>query len=78
MIRAGEAARWNDLASKRSKAALHAVANDSPPDLFGDGEADAHARVLILAVADEQDETGGSYALAAIGGDEVRALADRG
>ena len=65
-----------DFAGERAEAALHAVADDRVADLLGDGEADAHRRVRVLAVADEQDEAGHGRALAAVGGEEVRALAE--
>ena len=67
----------DDFAGERAEAPLHAVADDRAADLLGDGEADAHRGVAILAVADEQDEAGRGCALAAVGGEEIRALADR-
>src|SRR5690348_14673347 len=49
MVGAGDALGGHDLASERAETALHAVANHGAPDLLGDGEADAHHRVRILA-----------------------------
>ena len=43
-------------------------------DLFGDGETDAHCRVRILAVADQQNEAWSGRALAGVRGEEIRAL----
>ena len=63
------------FAGERAEAALHAVADDRVADLLGDGEADAHRRVAVVARADEQDEAGHGRALAAVGGKEIRALA---
>ena len=77
MVRAGNALRWHQFAGERSKAALHSVPNDGAADLLRDGETDAHPRIVILAIADEQDEAGGCGAKAAVGGKEVRALLDR-
>ena len=57
-----------------TKPALHPVADDRISDLLRDGEADADRRVVIAARADEQDETGHGGALAAVGGEEIRAL----
>jgi hypothetical protein len=77
MIGAGNAMIGQGCASEGAEAALHPVANDRVADLFGDGEADAHGRIVIAARADEQDETGHGGAPAAVGGEEVRAFADR-
>ena len=65
----------SDLAGERAEAALHAVAHDGVADLLGDGEADAHRRIAVRAVADEQDEAGHRRAPAAVRGEEIRALA---
>ena len=77
MVGAGNALCRDDLAGERAEAALHPVADDRTADLLGDGEADAHRRIRILAVADEQDEAGHRRAQAAVGGEEIRALRDR-
>ena len=63
----------NDLAGQRTKTPLHAVADHGAADLARDGEADAHRRVHVLAVADEKDEAGRRRALAGIGGKEIGA-----
>src|SRR6185369_16115723 len=77
MVGAGETPGRNDLAGERPEAPLHAVADDRSADLFRYREADAHRRVRILAVADEQDEAGSGHAPAGVGSEEVRALPDR-
>jgi len=76
MVGAGKTLFGYELARQRAKAPLHAVADDGAADLLGNCEADAHRWVRILAVADEQDETGHRRAQAAVRGDEVRALLD--
>jgi hypothetical protein len=78
MIRAGKAFARHKLAGERPEATLHAVADDSAADLLGDSEADTHLRIAILAVADEQDETGRARPQPAIRGEKVRSLLDRG
>jgi hypothetical protein len=77
MIRAGNALGWNDLAGKRPEAPFHAVTHDGAADLLGDREADSHRSIRILPISDEQDEPGGSRALAGVCRDEVGALLDR-
>ena len=67
----------HDLARKRAEAPLHAVADDGAADLLGDGEADAHWRIAVVAVSDEQDEAGHGGAPAGVRGEEIRALAER-
>jgi hypothetical protein len=74
MVGAPNALGRDDLARKRPEAPLHAVADDRAANLFGDGEADAHRRIRILAVADEQDEAGRGRALARVRGKKVGAL----
>ena len=54
----GKPSVGSDFARKVAQAALHPVADHGTADLLGDGEADAHRRVVIAAVADEQDESG--------------------
>ncbi len=65
----------HDLTRKRAEPPLHPVADDRAADFLGDREADADGRVRVLAITDEQDETGRGSALAAVGGNEVGALA---
>jgi hypothetical protein len=77
VVGAGNAISRDDLASERSKAPLHPVAHDGSADFFGDCETDAHRGVAILALADQQNESGRGRPLAAVGRDEVRALAER-
>jgi hypothetical protein len=74
MIRAGKAFGRHNLTGKRAEAALHPVADHRSADLFGDGETDAHCRVRILAVADQQNEAWSGRALAGVRGEEIRAL----
>ena len=77
MIGAGQASRGDQFTGQCAEAPLHPVADDRAADLLGDGEADAHRGVRILAVADEEQEAGCGNALAAVGGDEIRALGER-
>ncbi len=77
VVGTGDAVSRNNLAGELAEAALHAVAHDCAADLLGDGEADAHRRVRILAVADEEDEAGGGHAPAAVRGEEIGAFLDR-
>src|SRR5690242_1406621 len=74
MVGSSKALGGDDLARERTEAPLHPVADDGAADLLGDGEADPHARILVIAVADEQDEPGHRCAQAAVGGKKVRAL----
>src|SRR5215217_660889 len=73
MIGARKALWRYDLARESAEAPLHPVAHDRAADFLGDGEADAHRVVRILAVADEQDEAWRGHAPAAVGGNEVGA-----
>ena len=77
MIRARDAFSGNDLAGESAETALHAIANHCTADLLGDGEADPNCRIGILAIADEQDETGCRRAPAGIRRDEVGAPLER-
>ena len=77
MIGAGNSMFWQRFAGEGAKAALHPVADDRIADLLGDGEADAHRHNDIAARADEQDKAGHGGALAAVGGEEIRALGER-
>jgi hypothetical protein len=65
------------FAGEGAETALHPVADDRVADLLGDREADAHRHFVIAARTDEQDEAGHGRALAAVGGEEIRALGDR-
>ena len=64
------------FAGERAEAPLHAVADDGVADFLGDGDAGAHLRVVVAAVADEEHEAGGRRAPAGVGGEEVGALLD--
>jgi hypothetical protein len=78
MIGARKTVGGQDLASEGAETALHPIANDRATNLLGDGETDPNPRILVLAVQNEQDETGRGGAQAAIRGKEVSALLDRG
>jgi hypothetical protein len=75
MIGAGHPIAGQELAGEGAEAALHAVADHGPADLLGDGEADADRGIGVLTVADEKDEARHGRAPAAVGGEEIRALA---
>ena len=77
MIGAWNAAAGQDFAGEGAEAALHAIPHDRAADLLGDGEADPHPQIAILAVADEQHESGRARAQPGVGGKEVRAFLDR-
>jgi hypothetical protein len=77
MIGSSEAFDGKDLAREGAKPSLHPVAHHRAADLLGDGKADAHGWVRILAVADEQDETGSGRAPAAVRGKKIGALCER-
>ena len=74
MVGAGNAEFGQGFAGEGAETALHPIADDGIADLLGHGEADAHRRIVVAARADEQDEAGHGRALAAIGGEEIRAL----
>ncbi len=76
MVGAGDSARWNELSGKRPEAALHAVAHDRSADFLGDREADANGGVAVVAAMHEEDEARSSDSFAAIGGEEIGALAE--
>jgi len=78
MVGAGVTLRRDDLPSKRAQATFEPVANDRSADLLGHREANPHRLIRILAMADEQDESGSRHATAAVRGEEVGALLDRG
>ncbi len=66
----------DDLAGKRPEAPLHSVADNSAADFLGNGEAGAHLRVVVGAVADQKHKSSGRRAPAGVGGEEVCALPD--
>ena len=72
MICAGDAAVWKDFAGERAEPPLHPVADNGIADFLGDGEPDPNAGVVIAAVVDEKDESGGSRAPSGVRGQEVR------
>jgi hypothetical protein len=78
MVGARDSAGRQELAGHCAKPALHPVADHSAADFLGDREADALGWVPVAAVADQQDEAGARRSPAGVGGEEVRALADRG
>src|SRR5205085_2697212 len=71
MIGASNALHRHDFARECPESALHAVADNCSADLLGDRETNAHLRLRILAVADQQDEAGRGGALAGVRGKEV-------
>ena len=77
MVGPGNPMFGQGFAGEGPEAAFHPVADDRIADLPGHGDADAHGRIVVTARADEQDEAGHGGALAAIGGEEIRALGDR-
>ncbi len=77
MVGAGDSLGRQEFAGERPEASLHPVADDRSADLFCNGEADANRWVAILAIADEQDETGSGGALPGVGRQEIGALAQR-
>jgi len=74
MISTCHAPSRNEFPGKGTEPPLHPVSDDRAADLLSDSEADAHARIRILAVANKKNEAGGGHAHTAIGGDEIRAL----
>ena len=76
MIRAVDALDRYDLAGERPEPALHAVTDDGAADLPGDGESDALGRVAVLAIADQQDESGRRRALAGVRSEKVRSFTE--
>jgi len=74
MIGAGNALFRKDFAGERAKTPLHAVADNRAADFLGDREADSDCGVIVLAVANEEDETGRGCSLAPIGSKKVRTL----
>jgi hypothetical protein len=77
MIGAGKAFGGHDFSGESAQATLHSVADHGAANLLGDGESDAHRRVRVLPITDEQNESGRGCALTVIRGDEVSAPADR-
>ena len=75
MVGAGDGMVREGVADQSTEAALHAVADDRIADLPGHGETEADEVIVIVAVSYEQDEAGHRRAPAAIGGEEVGALA---
>jgi hypothetical protein len=78
MIGARYAGGGKDLAGKGAEAALHPIAHDGAADLLRNGDAEPHYGIIVLALADEQDEAGHRRAAAAVRGQEVRAARERG
>ena len=78
MIRPSDSLRRDNLSGEGAKSPLHPVADDRAADFPGDGEANAHAQIRILAVADEQDEAGCRCAQLVVRGEEVAALLEDG
>ena len=73
MIGAGKSSFRQDLRCERPESPLDSVTNDRAADLLGDGNAQPHGGIVILAPAHQQDEGGGGGAKATVGGEEIRA-----
>jgi hypothetical protein len=78
MIGAGHPHFGQDSPCQFAKTTLHPVADYGRTDLLGDGDAEPHCRIAVLALAHEQDEAGRRHPPAAIGGEKIGAAADRG
>jgi len=74
VVGAGHAASRQQLAGEGAKAPLHAIADYGAADLLGHGKADADAWIVVLAVADQQDEARRGGPPAAVGSQEIRAF----
>src|SRR3546814_3099394 len=72
MVRALDAQCWQKRAGQRAKTALHAVADNRPADLLGDGDAKTNGRVAIIAGTNKKHETGHRHALSGVGRQKVR------
>ena len=77
MIGASEPFFRYHFACERAESALHAVSHNGATDFSCDGKADAHDRVQILAITNEQDEPWRGHAQAGVRGNEIRAFLDR-
>src|SRR3546814_14668078 len=66
MVRALDAQCWQKRAGQRAKTALHAVADNRPADLLGDGDAKTNGRVAIIAGTNKKHETGHRHALSGV------------
>src|SRR3546814_4334357 len=76
MVRALDAQCWQKRAGQRAKTALHAVADNRPADLLGDGDAKTNGRVAIIAGTNKKHETGHRHALSGVGRQQVAPLSD--
>src|SRR3546814_9698202 len=76
MVRALDAQCWQKRAGQRAKTALHAVADNRPADLLGDGDAKTNGRVAIIAGTNKKHETGHRHALSGVGRQKVAPLSD--
>jgi hypothetical protein len=78
MIGAGDPAHRQHLTGEGPETALHAVADDRAADLLRHRDPEAHPRVAVGAIANEQNEAGRRGAAAAIGRQEIGAFRDGG
>src|SRR3546814_17778771 len=76
MDRAFNAQCWQRRAGQRAKTALHAVADNRPADLLGDGDAKTNGRVAIIAGTNKKHETGHRHALSGVGRPKVAPVRD--
>jgi hypothetical protein len=76
MIGADEAVGGNQFAGECPESALHPVADDRAANLLGDCEADSLQRIAILAVANEEHESGHRRAPSGVRSEEIRPLSN--
>src|SRR5262249_2935449 len=78
MIGAGDSLAWQQFARQCPEPPLHAVADDGAADLPGDGDAEPHLRLAVLAIADEEDEAGHRRSSSLVRRQEIRAAGEIG
>ena len=78
MVGAFHAQAGKHFAGEGAEAALHPVSDDRAADLLRHGDSEAHGGIAVIAIADEQHETGHRGTAAAIGRQEIGAFDDRG
>jgi len=74
MVGAGVAVRGDEFAGEGPEPPLHPVADDCASDFLADRKADAHPRVVVAAVADEEHESGSRGTPTGVRGEEIRAF----
>lgn len=73
VVGAGEAQCWHEFARESPETAFHSVADHGAADLLGDRKTNAHCRIRIFAITDQQNETWGCRAPTAVRGKEIGA-----